>query len=222
MSTQHVVKAAAAVCLLIGLCASGAQSISAQRPVPVPTIPKVPPVYIPPPPPPTPRPPVTKPPVVIRVPPPAPPVTPGRIAMPIAPCRVTSADSLGSTDCERRYITSAALRRDLAACRGDGPCYARKLLRIDRSPTPVVVQYPQAPAALAVARAEVRAELVAAARAMAVTVERRIAGGEPNLPSVQGLNRLVESAISAVDRIEVPLESGVEDSMRRLAALIGS
>ncbi len=134
----------------------------------------------------------------------------------------TLLDSLGATNCTQRFITATTLRRDLVACRGDGSCYARKLTRLSRSSTPVVVQYPRAPAEIAVARADIRAELATAVRTMASSVETKIARGEPGLPSLQGLNRLVDNAISAIDRVEVPLESGVDESMRRLAGLLSS
>jgi hypothetical protein len=203
-----------AICLLM-------MPVHAQRGVP--TVPKIPTIpQLPPPPPPTPTlpKPLPKAPVLTPVPPPPLGTTPTPV--PVVPCDVTSLDALGSSNCARRYITSTALRRDLQTCRGNGSCYARKLLRLHRSPTPVVVQYPQAYAELAAARVEIKAELAVAARTIASAVGTKIANGEPNLPSLQGLSNMVDAAMSAIDAIEVPLESGVDESMRRLAALLAS
>jgi hypothetical protein len=215
MTIRWILATGVAVCLLM-------MPVHAQRGVP--TIPKIPTVpYLPPPPPPRPTPlptPLPTVPVVRPVPPPPPVAAP--TVVPVVPCDVTSLDALGNSTCGRRYITSTALRRDLQTCRGNGYCYARKLLRLHRSPTPVVVQYPQAYAELAAARVEIKAELAIAARTIASAVETKIANGEPNLPSLQGLGNLVDAAMSAIDAIEVPLESGVDESMRRLAALLAS
>ena len=145
-------------------------------------------------------------------PPPPPPSGPTPVVRALPPCNVTLVSASLSGTCTR-YITSAALYRDIYSCRS-GSCYAQKFREMSQAP--MVVVYPEAAVARAEARTQLHAELVAGIRAMGATAKAGIASGQTKLPSVSRVDSLVQSAISEVDNIDQPIDESPAQRQRRL------
>jgi hypothetical protein len=158
------------------------------------------------------QPPIIQPgPPIIVVPPPTPNMTPAIRVLP--PCQVTTAGGVPSADCNSRFINHDDLYRDIYSCR-TGSCYAQKFRAIDRAP--MIVVYPQAPAARAQAQAVLRAEMVAGVKAMSATLRDRVNDGVAGLPSLSEIDSLTNRAIEDIERIDQPINETQDERLRRL------
>jgi hypothetical protein len=144
-----------------------------------------------------------------------PPGPPGRSTVHVVPaCTVTSAgDDPSSSNCTYRYIYYGDLYRDLYSC-SSGACYARKFLELERSP--IVVVYPAEPAALAQAQSVLHAEMAQGIRAMGASLRQQVYNGTAGLPSISQISGLVQSALDAVDAIDLPVDESDDQRLRRL------
>lgn len=116
-------------------------------------------------------------------------------------------------DCSTRFINHHALYDDFRVC-STGQCFASRFLDIAKAP--VVVVYPQATEARAVAQAQLRTEMVAGVRAMGSVLRERAGSGNPGLPSLSGIDDLVGRAIDEVGRINQPVDESMNERLRRL------
>ena len=83
----------------------------------------------------------------------------------------------------------------------------------------MVVVYPEAAAAQAAARAQLRAEMVEGVEAMSSQLRDRVNnGGSDNadLPSLSEIKRLTQKAIAEVESIDQPVGESTDQMMQRL------
>jgi hypothetical protein len=123
------------------------------------------------------------------------------------------ASTSDSTSCGRRYIDYQRLYKDIYAC-NSGDCYARKVLQIDR--VPLIVVFPQVPAARAEAISALRAEMAYGIDRMADHLKERARSGAPGLPNLSGVEDLQRRAKAKLDRIAQPLNESDDERLRRL------
>lgn len=175
-------------------------------PTPLPTPTPLPSPTPLPPPTPLPTPPISP------VPHPPPPVL-SPPARALLPCQVTTADGAPTGNCDTRLITSQDLYRDFHSCH-TGKCYATKFLQLER--LPMVVIYPAAIEERQLARAELRAEMAQGVQAMGTYLTDRAKDGGSDLPSIEGIHRLVQQAIDDIDNIDQPIGETRDERRRRL------
>ena len=160
----------------------------------------------------TPSPSLSPPPPSISGSPPPPPVAQPRTRVPPY-CVVSSADNWAPSGCSSRYISFNDLWRGLRACGdNDARCFASKLLAMAKEP--VVVVYSRAEAA--VQSDYLHREVAYAIAVMGDHLKTRVYNGAGNLPSISGIDDLVNRAKQQVNSIDVPLNETQDEQLKRL------
>lgn len=128
-------------------------------------------------------------------------------------CLVTSTTASLGSDCDARYITYSNLYKELYSC-NTGKCYSMKFLELNRMP--VIVVLPESYEQQEEALQQLRAEMVYGVKKMGAYLKTQASNGVSDLPSIDKLGSLVDSAVSEIRNIGQPVGETREERRRRL------